>query len=225
MGTSANQEAIERLHEYLDSGWYKKAYRSNPEFAKKIANLTTEKIGFGKKPTYIQGYMEGNCTAVGEKEIGDTKYQRTISLDFTSKTYTFIDNESNIKLSKYAHEFFKGNQKLHKYSERASLADACGKELARQDLSDLNFGMTTCRLNRHHFIKTESYDLPVWPMYADLDNKAVFLGYWIEDGKKVITDFKISVPLTKKQIWILIAIFGAIILSIILFFLLQKISA
>lgn len=100
--------------------------------------------------------------------------------------------------------------------------DTKSKKLAKQDLDDLNFWIKDYRLNRHNFIKTDEYDLPVWPIYADLGKKTVFLGYWVEQNGSITTDFKISIPLTKKQSIILATVTGTIILAIILFCIFSK---
>ena len=223
MGTSVQETVIDRLKAYIRQGWLDKAKKSNCEFAQQIENLTPSQISFGKKPVYFEGYIRGNCTAVGEKTQNDVTTTRTINLDFNTETYVFIGSEDNIKLSKYAHKFFFKNVSLNRIAEEGHLAEKCGRRLAKQNLYDLNFwSVKEYRLNRYSFVKTNQYDLPVWPIYATLSDKQVFWGYWIDDNGSIKTDFDISIPLTKKQSLILAGVLGGIALAVILFIVFSK---
>ncbi len=144
-------------------------------------------------------------------------------MDFHTETYVFIGSEKDIKLSKYAHKLFYKNIPLNRISEEHHLAEKCGKTLAKQNLQDLNFWtIKEYRLNRSHFVKTGNYDLPVWPIYASLSDRVVFLGYWIEDNGNVATEFNIAVPMTKKQSLILAAVLGGIAIAFVLFLVISK---
>lgn len=222
MGISSNQTVINELKEFINSGGLKKAQKSNSEFAKSIEELSPEQIYFGEKPSYIEGYCSGNCTAVGQKNDDKVESTRTISFNFETGSYTFIDNKTDTKLGKYAHKIFRKGIDLHKPSECNLLAEEYGKKLARQELWDLNFSMKEYRLNRFSFNKEGEYSLPVWPIYARINDKSVFLGYWVDKDEKQTIDFKITAPLTKKQSLILAAVIGVAVLAIILFFIFSK---
>lgn len=232
MGRDYQAETAEMLSKWIRQGWLNKAQKKNAVFARKIQALTARDISFGDNPEFFTAHMEGNCTAVGEKTYGDTKTQRTISFDFSTVIYLFLSpgNTAERKTCKDALKYInelKGYDKYHSIESSESLATQFGKQLARQNLSDLNFSMDEFRLNRwHQQQRSEMYRPPIWPIYGQISKEngkpqKVHLGYWYRNNGEDYVGFEIDVPMTKKGKWILAGVIGAavLILMLILFFL------
>lgn len=221
MSNTIQVQILEELRKHLDSSAMSKGKKNNPEFVAKLNAINPESIKFGDGAVFYDGYLQGNFTAVGEQSSGDVTSKRTISVDFSTETYSFIAGKQNSKLCEYANDIFKCRSNLHLDSEMRDLAENYGKRLARQNLWDLNFSMKEYRLNRFSFVKTGTLELPVWPMYTNIDGKRVFLGYVYKKDDEKFIDFDISVPLTNKQKLIIAAIIGGVVLIILLFILLK----
>lgn len=222
MGSTTREIVIARLRAFIDAGGLKKARKNNPDFAETICSLKPEDIHFGSEPHFYEGYMHRSCTAMGEKRDGDYEMKRTVSLEFNTDTYVFVGGQQDMKLCKYASKRFLNSESLYKSDDEYRLAEKYGKKLAGQELSDLDYWMKEYRLNRCSFVKTDTFTLPIWPIYAQVASQQIFLGYWYEENQKSYTDFKISVPLTKKQSRILFGIIGGIAIVILLLILLLK---
>ncbi len=222
MDNTKREIVIARLRTFIDAGGLKKARKKNPDFAETICSLKPENIHFGSEPHFYEGYMHGSCTAVGEKKDGDYELKNTASLEFNTGTYVFVSGQQDIKLCKYASKRLLNSESLYRRDDEYRLVERYGKQLARQELSDLDYWMKEYRLNRYYFVETDTFTLPVWPIYAQVASQRIFLGYWYEEDQKSYADFMISVPLTKKQSRVLLGIIGGVALVILLLMLLSK---
>ncbi|MBQ9121822.1 MAG: hypothetical protein IJY12_05640 [Clostridia bacterium] len=216
MATKEQDLILSHLKQYLGEGWSEKARRKNADFAAAVEALSANELTFGAQPTFVYGYVEGSSTASGEKEYGNTKSQRTISMEFSTNTCLFIDpdeNRASKETCKAAPKYLKNiPAEIHSTAESESMANRYGKDLCRQSLWDLDYSMKEYRLNRFHFrAASDPFKAPIWPIYGATllkgKVKDTLLGYWIKEGGKDYIDIDIHIPMTKTKKFL---IFGVI---------------
>ena len=171
------------------------------------------------------GTVHGNSTAVGTKADGYSDITRTVSMDFHSDTYLFVDKSNNTTASFVR----KAQSLLKKYKdydvkykvEAEEIANKVGKAFCRESLNDLNFTLSEYRLNRYELVEKNDFTLPIREIKANTffenTKRTVTIGYWWIDNngdERVLIYFdNDSVPMSGKNKLI---IFGLIALAIII---------
>ncbi|MBO5906591.1 MAG: hypothetical protein J6Q85_00360 [Clostridia bacterium] len=219
MASVEKNQVIDRLRRYLNENeWLEKARNKNPDFAQAIEGIQADSIYFGDGPILSRGYVWGNSTGSGESTYGDTTTKRTTSIDFNTDEYLIVADENAASMAtcraatRYVLDGYNTSDVITKYEAR-SIAEKEGKRLCRQALSDLNFGMSECRLNRYGIEYTsEPIKVPIWPIFTDIvdsngKSTSVHLGYYYRCDNKDYIQMDISVPMTAKNKLIM---FGAI---------------
>ena len=219
MANNANYEVIDRLKRYFnEDDWLIKAKKKNLDFAEAIEGLKAEDIYYGDRPTLIRGYVWGNSTGSGESTYGDTTTKRTTSIDFNTDEYLFVadNNTATIPTCRAAARFVVdgfGSSDVVTKSEAHSIAEKEGKRVCRQALSDLDFNMSDCRLNRFGVQYTsDPVEVPIWPIFADINKSngkstSIHMGYYYTYENTNYIHLDIATPMTDKAKLIL---FGAI---------------
>ena len=200
---------IQKLKKYLSSESANEITKKNPEFASALSLVTENDLSFSGEPVMCLGHVTGNSTAVGTKSDNYSDMTRTISMDFTSDTYLFIDKSTNTTASLAR----RATLLLNKYKgydvkyeiEAEEIAEKVGKKFCRESLNDLNYTLSEYRLNRYQLVTKNDFTLPVREIKADatLDGKKrkFTIGYWwIENGEEYVTIYfdNNSIPMSSK---------------------------
>ncbi len=180
---------LTHLQKYLQS---EEAAGRASRFLSVLGSVTEEDISFGAQAKCFYAYMRCNSTGVGESSFGGTKHQRTVSRDYVTDEYLFV--EGHTKTCEKALSLFhlKPGQKttFHKASEVEKLAKDYGFFMQRQYFLDLNMLITSHRLNRYTVNKTKGpFTYPICPIYAATSKYSdkVVIGYIYEmNGKEHI---------------------------------------
>ena len=228
MSNFTSNRILLALQKYMDQeGWLEKASKANPDFAIAIHSISAQDIHIKRGPVFMQGVVEGNATATGEKTYGDTTSRRTVSIDFSTEEYLFIGNNNTapIDVCKRASKMYMGSSNaVYKQCEAETLAEKYGKKICRRNLNDLDFSMKEYRLNRYKLVETfKDYEVDYHPVYAHLKMRGgkeedYLIGYCYRKNGQEYIDIDFNVPLTAKQKFIIWGIIAAIIVGIIALF-------
>lgn len=157
-----------------------------------LRRVRAEMLMIGEEPTYFCARMECNSTGVGESYYEGTKTQRTVSLDYVTDTYLFIDGDLNAGKGGLEIFYLKEGQTLSFYAKDAMerCATLEGFQRHSQSFRDLNFSLTDHRLNRFTpIVTTDPFTYPIRPIVAFLSDKGekLLIGYVVEkDGEEYI---------------------------------------
>ena len=216
---------IDRLKAYLKSGWLDKAQRKNPEFANSIARITKDDLILGNEPMACFGQVDGNATAVGTQYENGGESTYTLSLNFSSDTYLFVDKKystlcSTVKMAQQYFPELRGVEVKYRY-EAETVAEKAGKKFCRQYLNDLNYSLSEYRLNRYKLIEDEMFTIPMKTINAEIivenKKKTVHIGNWYyKNGKEYVDIYISDIPATTKTKIIIAGIIAAVILIILL---------
>lgn len=223
---------IEQLKKYINSEKIETVKKKNPNLASALSQITENDLSFSSEPVMCFGTVYGNSTAVGTKGDSYNDITRTISLDFNSDTYLFIDKRNNTTASLVR----KAQILLNKYKnfdikykvEAAEIAEKVGKEFCKRSLNDLNFTLSEYRLNRYELVEEDDFTLPVREIKAETyfegKKRTVTIGYWwIENGEErtLIYFDNDNIPMSSKS-KLIIAGICALCVLVLLFILMGK---
>ena len=216
---------IERFKNYLNSEKIAEVKKKNPEFVSALSNVTESDISFSSEPVMCFGNVFGNATAVGKKSDQYNETTRTISLDFNSDTFLFIDKSTNtttdlVKKAQIVFPDINGYDVKYKCEAR-EIAEKTGKFFCKQSLGDLNFSLSEFRVNRYKLETDNDFTLPIREICAKVlyENKprTVRIGHWwIENDEEYIYIHLDNVPLTKKEKLIIAGICALVLLVIVI---------
>ncbi len=195
---STKERVIQELKKYLASDQWKKLRRKNPKYTQWVESLTDKDISFGANPKFILGKVHANSTGVGESSYGNTKTQRTVSMDHVSSQKCFVDlsNRADKKTLERGHANFYTGSKFYYQKQAFEIAKQDGKVETSCYLSDLNFMPKSSRVNRYHIEYTSNtQSCSLWPILAKKGDKTEFIGFWEEHGKNVDIDLEIAPPI------------------------------
>ena len=220
---------IDQLHQYINSEKIEAVKKKNPEFASALSNITENNIYYGNEPVLCFGTVYGNSTAVGTQGDAYNEITRTISLDFNSNTYIFVDKNTNTTASfvRKAQHILKKYQNYEvKYMiEAEEIAKKVGKQLCKRDLNDLNFQLSEYRLNRFELVEEDVITLPIREIKSEMffENKkrTVTIGYiWENNGEEHVMIYfdNDSIPMMKKKKLIILGLGILAIIVLILIF-------
>ncbi len=201
-----------------------------------LKDVTEEDIMIGEEVKYYNAYIECNSTGVGESSFGGTKTRKTVSLDYVTDEYLFVDGHTGAGGKGLSLFVLKPGETTQYFSKNdiVKIAKRRGYELHSQNFSDLNFIMTDHRLNRHnvHITKgPKSY--PIRPILATYNDKGDIctigylyekdsLEYIIIEPEEIISDEKNFLKKIGCAPWMLFGIVFPPILIIAIFVILVK---
>ncbi len=154
-----------------------------------LSKIKAEDISLGDSPNYFFARIECNSTAVGSSYYNGTETRRTVARDYTTPEYLFIDGHEETGKKGLELFYLKQGQTINYYLKKNILkvANSYGLRLHMRDFRDLNFTLSSHRINRHKVhITKDPFSFPIRPIYAQIansENKFV-LGYTYEDGEK-----------------------------------------
>ena len=224
--TQDQQVVFDSFKRYIAKEWLAKAKKKNPDFARQIENANASQIHFGNAPSFSKGYLYGSATATGRQTSGDTEYKRTISMELTTKEYTFLanDNKAEKSVCKAACKYLDYlDDKYHNYYDRYKLFETYARNKCSDNLSDLNFTMYEFRVNRSEYVQTQPvFTCNFSPIYLDMvknngNDTKYLIGYY--DTEKELIYYDLKIPMTSKNKLILTGAIAAAaaIIGLILF--------
>ncbi len=170
----------------------KKAGEVNKQTANLISvleSITEEKISVGEAPKYFFASITCNSTGVGESSFEGTKTQKTVSMDYVTNEYLFVDGHMGAGGKGLSLFYLKPGQTINYFHKNdiVKKSKEYGFRLHSQAFRDLNFRLTDHRLNRHTVNITKGpFSYPVYPICAVISEKCTdyTLGYIYEQNDK-----------------------------------------
>lgn len=212
---SRKPQILAMLLEHIEKNMSEKTKKKNLKFVEQILSAGVDQISFGKSPTYETGYVYGNVTAEGSRDIGDTRYTNTITLDLQTPEYVFFNINHDDSL-RYAYKLaflefglnrflFSAKKSIFSQKRESKVYVSDYEDEALQDyatiiceeqLARLNYSIDECRVNDYDFIETqETKDSHIYPVFLTLKDKKgkdvnVPIGHYHADKDKMY--FKID---------------------------------
>ncbi len=150
-----------------------------------LSSIKEDDLLPGNRPNYFFAHVECNSTAVGSSYYNGTETRRTVSRDYVTPEYLFIDGHE--KTCKKGLELFylKKGQSItyHHKKDILKVANYFGTMLHKQDFHDLNFTLSSHRINRHEIHISEGpFSFPIRPIFAQIKKteEKIFIGYVYE---------------------------------------------
>lgn len=185
-------EVLKHLRKFLDEQKGKELDKKTAHAYEMFRSVPEEDIVFGEQPKYFFAYMECNSTGVATSTFKGTETQRTVSKDYVTDEYLFIDGHLGAGSKGLSLFYLKPNETInyHSKDDIIKVAKTYGLQLHLQDFRDLNFSLTDHRLNRHKVHVTKGpFTYPIRPIFATHPEKdeKITIGYVYEmDGLEYI---------------------------------------
>lgn len=157
-----------------------------------IMTASEDDLLFGDCPSSFRAYAVCNSTGVGTSSYEGTKTQRTVALDYTTDEYLFVDGHEGAAL-KALEIFYLEPGETTNYYHKDKLKDVItnyGLQLHLQQFRDLNFTLSSHRLNRYTVkITEETITYPIRPLYLAVEGskEPVLVGYaYVKDETRYV---------------------------------------
>lgn len=214
---SSKPQIFVRFKEYIEKELPEKTKKKYKKFIEKALNACEDQIIFGESPSYDTGYVYGNVTAEGSRDIGDTTYTNTITLDLQTPEYVFFDMNNDEHLRQIFKRACLGlgfrrfvyTAKKHVTSRKQiSKVYVCDYEdealqdyamnICEEQLAQLNCSMDECRVNDYDFVQTQETQVSnIYPVYLAIrdkkgNNSNVLIGYYNADKDDMYFEIDLS---------------------------------
>ncbi len=171
-----------------------------------LKSITVEMLSLGNKPQYFFARMECNSTAVGSSYYDGTETRRTVAQDYVTPEYLFIDGHEGTCKKGLELFYLKANQTINYYKKDdiKKVANRYGYLMHAQNFRDLNFTVSSHRINRYKVHLTrDPFSFPIQPIYVqmpDAEDKSV-IGYLYEfNGSENVIIEPEKITTSKKSI-------------------------
>ena len=200
---SRKPQILAKFSEYITKEAPEKAKKKNAKFLAQILKSSAEQLSFGESPTYEIGYVYGNVTAEGSRDVGGTTYTHTFTIDLQTPEYGFFEmsnNDPHKDVFKRAcmrlglnHYVYSVKKSLNSPKQISKVYVTCYEDEALHDyamgiceeqLARLNCYTDECRVNDYDFVETqETKESNIYPVYLALKDKKgkeynVLIGYY-----------------------------------------------
>ena len=231
---SHKPQILAKFAEYIKNDIPEKTRKKHSKFMEELLNARTEQLSFGESPRYKTGYVYGNVTAEGSRDVGNTTYSHTLSMNLQTPERVFFNiskNDSNRAVFKRACLRFAPKRYVYTVKKQLNSLKQISKvyvdfyedealqdyamDICEEQLARLNFSIHECRVNDYDLIETqEAKDSNIYPVYLTLKNQKgeeykILVGYY--SAEKDSAYFEIDSFIEGPPV--LAIIIGAIILA------------
>ncbi len=173
----------ERIQRELDNDYGISKQRRN--YLNMLEAVTEDDISFGDCPNYFHAYLKCNSTGVGTSSFEGSKTQRTVSMDYNTDEYLFIDGHESTAVKGLEIFYLKPDEVVNYYSKKdmKKIANSYGIKLHHQQFSDLNITLNNHRVNRYTANITKGpFSYPIRPIFVSVFDveQPILVGYVYE---------------------------------------------